>query len=100
MTEYELRKRFVTVEVLKRGKVVGQLRINLFTIWTGPYHLDFSLPLPESAATRISLNFKISQSIHFSLINTRTQLLPNDPKFLEDRLTYSLEAIVNIPPRR
>jgi hypothetical protein len=44
--EYELRRKFLEIEAYNLKKqVIGSLKINLYMIWTGPYHLDFKLPL-------------------------------------------------------
>jgi hypothetical protein len=97
MTEYELRRKFVVIEVRNRRKeVLGVLKLNLFTLWTGPYHLDFQLALPNSPQCRLSLNFKISQGISLAIRTLKAQLLPSEGKGLQERFTMSAEAIVRV----
>lgn len=67
----------------------------MFVLWVGPYHLDFKMELPKSPNCRISLNFKISQGIHLTIDNLATEMVPIEQKFMEDRFTYSIEAIVS-----
>lgn len=67
MTEYELRKQFLEVSILKEdGDQVASIKINLFLIATGPFHQDFALQLPSNKA-RISFDFKISQIIDLKI---------------------------------
>jgi hypothetical protein len=69
--------------------------MNMFTLWIGPYHLDFKLELEKSRNCRISFNFKISQGIHFKIDNTFTEMIPITPKFVEDSFAFKMEAIVS-----
>ena len=47
MTEYDLRLKFLVIEALDKTKqVIGQLKINLYLIWRGPYHLNLPIDLP------------------------------------------------------
>lgn len=57
------------------GTVLAKLKLNMFSLWNGPYHLEFALPLND-ANCRISFNFKISQGIHIRIVNTYTQITP------------------------
>jgi hypothetical protein len=68
----------------------------MFWIWTGPYHLDFKLELEKSKLCRVALNFKISQECHLVIENLMTEFLPQKKAFLEERFTYSIEAIVKV----
>lgn len=70
------------------------LKINVYTIWIGPYHLDFSMELKGSKNCRISFNFRISQGLHFKLDNTETEFIPVQPKIEGTRLTYTMETLV------
>ena len=91
MNEFQLRRKFLEVSALGNKKeVLATLRINLYTIWTGPYHLDFSLPLKNSTNCRVSFNLKISQGIHFKLQNTLTEMLPVTPKREGQTFTFTL----------
>jgi hypothetical protein len=77
MTEYELRKKFLIVEALnKKKEIVGILKINVYTIWIGPYHLDFNMELKGYNNCRISFNFRISQGLHLKLDNIQTEFIP------------------------
>ena len=51
---------------------MGTLRINLYVLWTGPYHIDFNMPLKEAKEARISLNAKISQGVMMKIQNIET----------------------------
>lgn len=93
--EYELRKKFLEVEAFNiKKQVMGSLRINMYIIWTGPYHLDFKLPIKDCKTCRVSFNFKMSQGITVKIQNTSTEMLPNQPKTEGQRFTYTLSAIV------
>lgn len=68
MTEYELRKQFLEVVVLKEDyEQVARIRINLFLITTGPFHQDFALQYPNGKTGRISFDLKISQIIDLKI---------------------------------
>jgi hypothetical protein len=96
MTEYELRNKFLVVEAYDCHKAfLGSLKINMYVLWVGPYHLDFRLELPKAHNCRISLNFKISQGLHLTIDNLSTEMVPLEPKFIEDRFTFTIEAVVN-----
>lgn len=97
MTEYQLRNKFLVIEAYNtHDKLLGSLRMNMYVLWVGPYHLDFHFDLPKAPNCRISLNFKISQGLHLTIDNLSTELIPLEPKFLEDRFTYTIEAVVNL----
>jgi len=54
MTEYTLRQKFAVIEIHdKFKKLIGSQSINMYTIWTGPYHLDFKFDLPEDKFCRL-----------------------------------------------
>ena len=67
MTEYELRKTFLKVELVNQQEevknVVGFIQINMYLISTGPYHQDFSIKLRNGEKARISFDMKVSQII-------------------------------------
>jgi hypothetical protein len=68
MTEYELRKQFLEVAILKEdGEQVGSIKINLFLIATGPFHQDFAIHFPQQKVGRISFDLKISQIIDLKI---------------------------------
>jgi hypothetical protein len=71
LTEYDLRVRFLTLEAVDRNKqVIGTIKINLYHIWRGPFRINLPLEMPDSSETRISFNFKISQTLHLQMENT------------------------------
>jgi hypothetical protein len=83
MNEYQLRKKALEVTAYNKSKTpIGSLKINLFNIWVGPYHLDFKLELEKCPTTRISFNFKISQGIQLKIDNVLTEMIPNETKFI------------------
>lgn len=68
MTEYELRKQFLEVAVLKEdSQQVARIKINLFLITTGPFHQDFAIHFPNGKTGRISFDLKISQIINLKI---------------------------------
>ena len=70
LTEYDLRTKFLMIEAIDRSKqTLGELKVNLFLIWRGPYHINLPIEMKESAEARVSFNFKISQSVHFEIEN-------------------------------
>jgi hypothetical protein len=78
-----------------KGEVVGRLKMNMFMLWTGPYHLDFKLETVKAGNCRISFNFKISQGIHIKITNPYTEMAPLQEVFAGERFAYSIEAIVD-----
>lgn len=59
-----------------RGTELDKLKLNMFSLWNGPYHLDFPFPSLKGGNGRISFNFKISQGIHIRIANNYTQIMP------------------------
>lgn len=95
MNEYQLRLKFLIVEAYDRKKaLLGSLKINLYLIWRGPYHINLPLSLPDSSEARIAFNFKISQSVHLVIENTETVMLPNTKKDSKELYTFWIEPIV------
>lgn len=80
--------------VNRRKEVIGTLRLNIYTIWIGPYHIDFLMELKGSSTCRINFNFRISQGLELKLENTYTEMIPIQPKVEGTRLTFTMEAIV------
>ena len=78
-TLYELRKQFATLSVCdKEGKVINSLKINMYLLATGPYHLDFGIPLPDAPNTRISFDLRISQEVKMRIKVNEAELTPKD----------------------
>ncbi len=44
-----------------KNNLIGNLKINLYLLATGPYHQDFALDFPKAEGARISFNLKIAQ---------------------------------------
>jgi hypothetical protein len=64
MTEYELRKKFLSINFYTHNKEeVGSMKINLYLISTGPYHQDFLINFKNKKSGRISFDLKLSQII-------------------------------------
>lgn len=49
------------------GNVLGSLKINMYLISVGPYHLDFEIPMNAANKPRISFDFKISQVVNIRI---------------------------------
>lgn len=49
------------------GNVLGSLKINMYLISVGPYHLDFEIPMNATNKPRISFDFKISQVVNIRI---------------------------------
>lgn len=44
MNEHQLRKKFLVLEAYNsHNHMIGSLKLNMYSLWTGPYHLDFNL---------------------------------------------------------
>ena len=81
LTEYDMRKKFLKIEAVDRSKqILGNLSINLYHIWRGPYHINLPLDMPDAKDARISFNFQISQSIHIHIENIETIMKPKTRK--------------------
>lgn len=64
MTEYEMRKKFLTITFYDKNKLeVGSLKINLYLLANGPFHSDFAINLKDDPGARVSFNLKIAQII-------------------------------------
>lgn len=63
MNEWQLRKTFVNVYVLHEDAKVGEIRLNLYLIATGPYHQDFPIKFTNKTAGRICADVRISQVV-------------------------------------
>lgn len=77
MNEHQLRKKFLVLEAYNSHKhLLGSLKMNLYSLWTGPYHLDFQLEMEKCKTARISFNFKLSQGVHLTFENLETEMIP------------------------
>lgn len=94
-TEYEIRKQFVHINVLDNKKVIGELKVNLYLLATGPYHQDFLMPLPESEGTRVSFNMKVAQEVKMALKIKEAVLAPNAKEYPGDTFEFGIRSIVN-----
>lgn len=50
----------------ENSQVLGNLKINLYLLATGPYHQDFAVTLNKGEA-RISFNLKLCQEVEIKL---------------------------------
>jgi hypothetical protein len=67
-TEYDLRKQFMQFTFVDdKNQVLGNLKINLYLLATGPYHQDFALDLQKGEG-RISFNLKLCQEVELKLL--------------------------------
>lgn len=76
--------------------MLGSLKINLYLIWRGPYHISLPFSLDGSKEARISFNFKISQSVHLLIENIETAMMPDTKKDSKELYTFWMEPIVMI----
>jgi hypothetical protein len=63
------------------GTVIGTLKINMYLICVGPYHLDFEIPMNIPSRPRISFDFKISQVANMR-IETESAEIYNMKEFM------------------
>ena len=80
----------------EKNKVLGNLKINLFILATGPYHQDFAVFLDKAEAARISFNLKIAQEVFIRLKVIEALMIPRDKEFPGDIFRFSLHSIVHI----
>jgi hypothetical protein len=58
------------VEIFVLGQneeILGQMKVNLYLISSGPYHQNFAISLKKGENTRIFFDLKISQIIDVEL---------------------------------
>jgi hypothetical protein len=78
-TLYEMRQKFITISIVdEQNKQQGSLKINLYLLATGPYHQDFSVPLPKAPGARISFNLKIAQNVKIRIRLNEVKLVPKN----------------------
>lgn len=59
-----MRRKFLIITFYDKNNVsVGNLKINLYLLATGPFHQDFGIELKNDPAARVSFNLKIAQII-------------------------------------
>jgi hypothetical protein len=93
-----MRKKFVVLSVIEDpNKVIGSLKINLYHLATGPYHQDFSVPLPKAPGARLSFNLKIAQMIQIHLKINETKVTSKEREFPGDMFAFSIRSIVKQP---
>lgn len=75
MTEYQLRKSFVEIYIIDQNEqIVGESKVNLFLISSGPYHQNFSINLKKGPTARIHFDLKISQVIEIELNSIEAEI--------------------------
>mgnify|MGYP000905415850 CR=1 FL=1 len=88
------------VFVDEKGNVIGNLKINLFLLATGPYHQDFAIDLVQCKEARITFNLKISQFVTMRMKVNEAEMIPADREFPGDIFAFSLKSIVVLDLRR
>lgn len=59
-----MRKKFLLITFYDKNSVpVGNLKINLYLLATGPFHQDFAINLKDDPAARVSFNLKLAQIV-------------------------------------
>jgi len=66
----------------------------LYLLATGPYHQDFSIPLPNAPGARLSFNLKIAQLVKIKLRLNEVKLIPKNKEFPGDTFTFGMRSIV------
>lgn len=96
LTEYELRKKFVYITVYQAVTAevkVAELKLNLFLIATGPYHLDFPIRYTNKTEGRVSIDVRINEVVDVRVVSRSASVT-----LLEDRrdevFTYTLKSVV------
>lgn len=75
----EIRQKFISIAIVEdQNRPVGSLKINLYLLATGPYHQDFSIPLPKAPGARLSFNLKIAQLVKIRLRLDEVKLIPKN----------------------
>ena len=75
----QIRRRFISIAIVEdQNRPVGSLKINLYLLATGPYHQDFSIPLPKAPGARLSFNLKIAQLVKIRLRLDEVKLIPKN----------------------
>jgi hypothetical protein len=77
------------------GGVVGFLRINMYLICVGPYHLNFEIPMGTPSPPRISFDFMVSQVVHMRIDTLETQIY-NMKEVLGEEYAFSLKTLVTM----
>ncbi len=94
-TLYEMRQKFITITIADdQNKLMGSLKINLYLLATGPYHQDFSVPLPKAPGARISFNLKIAQNVKIRIRLNEVKLIPKNKEFPGDMFAFGMRSIV------
>jgi hypothetical protein len=97
-TPYEMRQKFISIAVTDdHNRVIGNLKINLFLLATGPYHQDFAIALPKAPGARLSFNLKIAQLVKIRLKMKEVEMIPKNKEFPGDMFAFSLKSIVSSP---
>ena len=75
----QIRQKFISIAIVEdQNRPVGSLKINLYLLATGPYHQDFSIPLPKAPGARLSFNLKIAQLVKIRLRLDEVKLIPKN----------------------
>lgn len=64
LNAHDIRRKFLYIEATdEKGKLVSNLKMNLYKIAVGPYHHDFCLMGANKKDSRLQFDLKISQYI-------------------------------------
>jgi hypothetical protein len=92
---WEVRQKFITITINDdQNKAIGSLKINLYLLATGPYHQDFSIPLPKAPGARLSFNLKMAQLVKIRMRINDVKLVPKNKEFPGDTFAFALRSIV------
>jgi len=90
-----MRKKFLVLSVIEEPtKIIGTLKINLYQLATGPYHQDFSVPLPKAPGARLSFNLKVAQMIQIYLKVNEIKVISKEREFPGDTFAFNIRSIV------
>lgn len=96
-TLFEMRQKFITIAITDElNKSIGNLKINLYLLATGPYHQDFAISLPKAPGARLSFNLKIAQMVKMRLKLKEVEMIPKNKEFPGDMFAFSLKSIVSL----
>lgn len=72
-----MRKKILIITFFDKNNLeIGNLKINLYLLATGPFHQDFAIKLKDDPAARVSFNLKIAQIIKMKFQFLEAQMKP------------------------
>ena len=64
LTEYQLRREWITISLFFNELKVSELRLNLYKIATGPAHITFPLELTNKMESRLSMDVFVREWVN------------------------------------